>query len=138
MLLRDMEILPQGVLRVEPFGWWSASNWVNDIPGQDETRGFWRRVGIAFQRIVALFLFLGVHYLLTLVIKLVFPPMLQKMVELAEGFVSAFFLLIYIYLAWDVLVVFVPRLGRFGGKEKSNEGSTQVRAGAIGRAEETD
>ena len=49
------------------------------------------------------------HFLLNRGLTLVVPPNLGKALTLAQAVVFGMFLLTYVYLAWDMLTVFMPQ-----------------------------
>lgn len=71
-----------------------------------------RKVGFALLRLVFLAMFLAAHYGLNIALRLVLPSNMTKFVELAQIMIGVIFLLIYAYLAWDMVTVFMPRLKR--------------------------
>lgn len=84
----------------------------------DETskdRVFIRSVGSALLRLVALVLFLVVHYYLNKALVFFCPANLTGTVIFVESVIFVFFALIYVYLAWDMVTVFVPWLRRAEG-----------------------
>jgi hypothetical protein len=70
------------------------------------SKRFWERVWLSIQRALALVLMCLVHYGLTQVLGWVIPRNLEGMTMLAEGIVSVCFVLIYLRLAIEMLVVF--------------------------------
>jgi len=82
------------------------------VAEKSELRLFWEKVWHALHRLVALGIFLGVHYLLNLLLGVAFPPELGRLVTLVKYVIGVFFLLVYIYLGWDMVTVFVPFLKR--------------------------
>ena len=89
-----------------------------DGQGGGESREFWLRVWQAIQRIPALMVFAGAHYLLNWVLKLVTPSRLGEALILAQAMVFIFFLLVYFKIGWDMVKVFVPSLEVRKRKEK--------------------
>jgi hypothetical protein len=73
---------------------------------------FWWKVFAALSRLVALGLFLGAHFLINKALERVFPSKMAGMVTFAECVISVLFLLVYGYLAWDMVLVFIPWLKR--------------------------
>jgi hypothetical protein len=74
-----------------------------------EDRMFARRVLSALLRLVALGVFVGAHYLINLALGKIVPPRLTGALAAAQTLFFIGFLLIYGFLAWDMLAVFVPR-----------------------------
>ncbi len=66
----------------------------------------------AISRLVALAIFLLAHYGLDRALQLLYPPNMTHMFEIAQIATSISFLLIYVYLCWDMVTVFIPRLKR--------------------------
>lgn len=75
-------------------------------------RAFWIKALDALSRLVALGIFGTAHYLLDKGLQKVFDPSMTKMLTFARDVVSVLFLLIYIYLCWDMVIVFIPFLER--------------------------
>lgn len=75
-----------------------------------EDRLFLRRVRSALLRLAALGVFLGTHYVINMALARVAPRSLTGTLQLAEAVIFVVFLLIYAFLAWDVLAVFIPQL----------------------------
>jgi hypothetical protein len=71
-----------------------------------KSRRFWGRVWLAVQRVLALILLSLVHYGLTRVLRWVIPPSIEGLEMLGEAIVSVCFVLIYIRLAIEMVVVF--------------------------------
>jgi hypothetical protein len=82
---------------------------------------FWLKVLEALSRLVALGIFGSAHYLLDQGLRMVFDPRMTKMVVFARDVVSVLFLLVYIYLCWDMVTVFMPFLERIY-KQKTDSG----------------
>jgi hypothetical protein len=80
--------------------------------GWSEIGAFWIKVLGALSRLVALTIFLLAHYGLNQALRLVFPSQMTSMLALAEDAVGITFILIYVYLSWDLLTVFIPKLKR--------------------------
>jgi len=71
-----------------------------------KSKRFWGRVWLAVQRVLALIFLCLVHYGLTRVLKWVIPPSFEGLEMLGEAIVSVCFVLIYIRLAIEMVVVF--------------------------------
>jgi hypothetical protein len=71
-----------------------------------------RKVGLALLRLVFLATFMGAHYFLNKALLLVMPPNMIRFAEVAQTVIAIMFLLIYLYLAWDMVTVFMPWLSR--------------------------
>ena len=61
---------------------------------------------------VALLLFAGFHYAINWILRHVFPPVLAKALAFVEAVVGVFFLMVYVFLGWEMLTVFLPWLKR--------------------------
>jgi len=77
-----------------------------------DIRVFWQRVWAALSRLLALLIFIGAHWVLNRALAYVVPPNLSGTLVFAQDVIYVFFLMVYAYLAWDMLTVFVPRLKR--------------------------
>jgi hypothetical protein len=75
-----------------------------------EAPSFWSQVWQALQRAIALAIFMVVHWALNKGLERIVPGRLGWALELAQSVVFVFFLMIYVYLSWDMLTMFVPRL----------------------------
>ena len=71
-----------------------------------KSKRFWGRVWLAVQRALALVLLAFVHYGLTRVLRWVIPPNIERVEVLGEYIVSVCFVLIYVRLAIEMVVVF--------------------------------
>lgn len=74
----------------------------------NETRGFWNQVWSGLGRLLALVLFIIGHFLVSRLLKAVFPPEMADVVAFAEVLVSLLFLLVYVYLTWEMMTCFFP------------------------------
>jgi hypothetical protein len=74
---------------------------------------FLRRCLSALLRVMALGLFMGTHYLLNRALQYVVPKNLPGSTVWVEDCMYLVFLLIYLFLGWELLVVFKPSLKRF-------------------------
>jgi hypothetical protein len=79
---------------------------------KSELRLLCRKVGLALLRLAFLAVFMGAHYLLNKALLLVMPSNMMRFVEVAQSVIAIMFLLIYLYLAWDMVTVFMPWLSR--------------------------
>lgn len=91
-----------------------------------ETRTFWGRVFAALSRLLAFLIFAGAHWGVTRLLKLLFPPSMARVVDLVEVVTSIFFVLVYLYLGWEMLTCFFPFLKRkayavINGSEQKSE-----------------
>lgn len=77
---------------------------------QSGDAAFWRRVLSAMYRLIALALFRALHYLVERALAFDVPPNMTSALAFAQAVIYVLFLLVYVYLAWDMLAVFVPRL----------------------------
>jgi hypothetical protein len=75
-----------------------------------DLRAFWGKVWAALCRLIALGIFLTVHFILNRAFAFVIPPNLISSLVFAEDVIFVIFILIYTYLAWDMLTIFLPRL----------------------------
>jgi len=105
-------VIPNWLLSSDIIGTKTAVIASNMTDGISEIREFWIKVVAALSRLAALALFLLVHYVMNRVLVLVFPPNMTRMFDLARDAISVVFLLIYVYLCWDMATVFIPRLKR--------------------------
>jgi hypothetical protein len=83
------------------------------MPGteNDESpRAFLSRVGNALLRIIALAVVGAAHWALEKGLTYVIPENFKSEATLIEDVSFLFFLLIYLYLLWDMLKVFIPWL----------------------------
>jgi len=81
---------------------------MNSEPAGDVA--FWKRVVSAIYRLIALAIFVFLHYGLTRLLAFAGPPGLGGALEFTEAAIYVIFLLVYVYLAWDMLTVFLPQL----------------------------
>jgi hypothetical protein len=72
--------------------------------------GFWGRVFSAVQRAIALGIFILVHYGLNRALAFVVPPNMVGALLFAQDVIFVIFILVYVYLAWEILTAFLPRL----------------------------
>ena len=82
-----------------------------------DIRSFYLKVWIAAQRLVAFLLFAAFHRLLSLVTAYVIPAGFAEGLKFAQAVIGVMFILIYLYLAWDMLSVFLPSRRPFTGSE---------------------
>jgi len=79
---------------------------------QSETRSFVAQVFSALLRLVAIAAFLLVHRALNIVLAYVVPSTMSRVFAFAEDFFFVLFMLIYVYLAGDLLTIFIRPLWR--------------------------
>jgi hypothetical protein len=79
-------------------------------PTQSDIREFWNRVWEALQRVAAFFVFAGAHWLIRAVTVLSTPADWPEARLLVEATGWGIFMILYLYLGWDMLAVFMPRL----------------------------
>ena len=75
-----------------------------------ELRDFWWRVLSALSRLAALGMFMAVHFLLNHGFEFIVPSDMAASLRFIQDIVYVVFVLVYVYLAFDMLTVFVPRL----------------------------
>jgi hypothetical protein len=78
---------------------------------------FWSRVWGALQRAIAFGIFMAVHVAINRGLEYAVPKRLGQALELAEAITFVFFLLSYVYLAWDMVAIFIPSLRTTAEKE---------------------
>jgi hypothetical protein len=72
-----------------------------------------RKVGLALLRLACLALFMLVHHYLNAALSLVIPSNMTEYLEVAQTVIGILFLLVYVYLTWDMVTVFMPWLKRY-------------------------
>jgi len=77
-----------------------------------EIKAFWIKVLDAFSRLVALALFLLTHKGLDVGLRWVVPAYMNGMLKFAESIMVILFTAVYVYLCWDMVTVFIPKLKR--------------------------
>jgi hypothetical protein len=77
-----------------------------------EVRTLCRKVGLALLRLLALGVFMVAHYFVNKALLLVIPSNMTRFLEVAQAVIAIMFLFIYLYLAWDMVTVFMPWLSR--------------------------
>ncbi len=65
----------------------------------------------ALCRLIALVIFMGAHYGLNHAFEFVVPSNMKATLMFTEDIIYVAFVIIYVYLAFDILRVFMPRLG---------------------------
>ena len=90
---------------------------------KEDLGNFWGKVLSALSRLVALAFFMGLHWVIKKAISWQFPSNMTGVVGFAEVVIAILFLLVDLYLAWDMVVVFIPRLGRPGFGMRRSEKS---------------
>lgn len=83
-----------------------------DHERKSDIQTFWQRVWAALSRLLALLIFIVAHWVLNRALAYVVPSNLSGSLIFAQDVIYVFFLMVYGYLAWDMLTVFVPRLRR--------------------------
>jgi hypothetical protein len=77
---------------------------------QDERRSgiraFWSRIWAALNRLIGACVLGGAHYVANLGLKVVIHA--QTLLSFLDAVVTVCFALIYVYLAWDMVAVFMP------------------------------
>jgi hypothetical protein len=75
-------------------------------------RVFWAQVWSALQRLFALAIFLAAHAALNRALAYTAPPDQIGALAFVQSALFVFFLMIYVYLTWEMVSVFVPRVKR--------------------------
>jgi hypothetical protein len=91
----------------------------NGEDGKTELQGFWGRVLAAVSRLVALGLFIGIHYLLNTALFYAVPSNMTGALSFAQDVIYVIFLLLYLYLAIDMFRVFIPALKRLDRQQSA-------------------
>ena len=75
-----------------------------------QLKAFWVKVADALSRLAALAIFLLAHKLVGAGLRWVVPTYMNGMVKFIESIVAILFAFVYVYLCWDMVTVFVPKL----------------------------
>lgn len=79
---------------------------------KDEDLAFLTRARSALYRAITTLLFVGIHKLLILALKWTIPSNLGKSLLLLEDILFCAFMVVYLYLAYDMVAVFIPVIKR--------------------------
>lgn len=82
--------------------------------------GLWERVWKAVQWLMAMAILVVLHWLAGKLLVFAVPARMTDALALLECVISSFFMLIYLLLGWEVLMIFVdPFLKRVQGQQVS-------------------
>jgi len=89
----------------------------------ESPKAFLARLGNAALRVAAMVLFICLHALIARALPLIVPENFKPALIWMQDVAFPFFALVYVYLLWDMVKVFVPKLNpkKYPGTEAQNE-----------------